>query len=119
MILLHGWINGIIDLKHAKSVFNDLQKNYSIEYSIMGMNGENTCNFFSCKNHQGEGTSKLLHELELLAKNDLDTFGIIYFHNDEDPKHHDMWQVWLIRKGIIERTTDSYLSPLSEKIENI
>ena len=118
MITLQGWINGIDDIKKVKSITAELKSNYAIESHIMGMNGITTCSFFTCRNHLGKGVAELIYELTELSKNNLNLHGILYFNDDEDVEYSDVWQVWLFRKGVVEKTTDSYLSPISEKVEN-
>lgn len=84
---------------------------------MFGMNGDNGCSFFASRNHFGPGFEKLFSLLSELSSNNKEMYGVIYLNNDEDKEFHDVFQVWVIRKGEIEKKVDHFLSPLSEKIE--
>ncbi|MFA0960942.1 Imm7 family immunity protein [Roseivirga sp. BDSF3-8] len=118
MIILQGWINAIDNIKKVEAIRVELKNDYAIESRIMGMNGITSCSFFTCRNHLGKGITELIQKLNKLSKENPDLHGIIYLHNDEDPIHSNIWQVWIIRKGIIEKSIDTFLSPISEKTEN-
>jgi len=116
MVILQGWVHELNDIKKIKKVLDTLRDKYAIHSNIFGMNGMVSCNFFTCRNHLGLGVSKLIEELSAVSKRNHDMYGLIYLNDDEDKEFHDTWQVWIIRKGKIEKTTDTFLSPLSEKV---
>lgn len=118
MIILNGWLNGLSGSKESRKIIEEINNNGIIANDAF-MNGEVAFQFYMCHNHLGSSFDLFFKKLnELLKIEDNEVYGVIYFNDDEDPKFYDSWQVWLVRKGIIEKVEDTFLSPLSEKIEN-
>jgi len=116
MVALHGWINLEYAHKNTVETLEGLEENHAIHSKIFCQNGQVSCCFFSCRNHYGQSFHNLYNKLNEIIKVEPESYGIIYVHNDEDKDHHDTCQVWVIRKGRIEKKEDSFLSPLSEKV---
>jgi hypothetical protein len=51
------------------------------------------------------------------ADNSTGSYGMLYFHDDEDEAHHNEFQVYILKRGKLTKMTDSFLSPYVEGIE--
>lgn len=116
MATLHGWINLGTANKSTIATLESLEKEHAIHSKIFGQNGEVSCSFFTCRNHYGRSFDNLYDKLEKIINEEPDTYGLIHIYDDEHTEFYDTWQVWVIRKGKIEKKEDTFLSPLSEKV---
>jgi hypothetical protein len=51
------------------------------------------------------------------AKNSTGSYGMLYFHNDEDAVHQNVFQVFVLKRGKLTRVNDPFLSPYMEEVE--
>ena len=117
MAVLNGWINGIYGSEKAKKILSQLNEENGIICNIVAMNGEVGCQFYINHNHYGFSFEFLFKTIgELIENQDKELHGMIYLYNDEDLKFFDTWQVWVVRKGLIVKESDIFLSPYSEKV---
>lgn len=117
MASLHGWINLECAYKETIKLLESLEEKHAIHSKIFGQNGQVSCCFFTNRNHYGDSFDNLYEKLIEIIKMEPESYGIIYVYDDEDSIFYDSWQVWVIRKGMIEKKVDTFLSPLSKKIE--
>jgi hypothetical protein len=67
-------------------------------------------------NHKGEP----FYPLEIfswVARHSTGSYGLLYFNDDEDPAHHNEFQVYVLKRGQLHQAQDSFLSPCLEEIE--
>ncbi len=117
MAVLNGWLNGLDECPEVKKLLLKLNIENGIVSNKVFMNGEIGYQFYINHNHFGSIFQFFFKTLkEIVAIEDNEMHGLIYFYNDEDPKFFDTWQVWVIRHGKIEKKEDDFLSPFSEKV---
>jgi len=67
-------------------------------------------------NHLGEP----FYPLEIFtwaAENSTGSYGMLYFHDDEDAVHHNVFQAFILKRSKLIRANDSFLSPYIEEVE--
>jgi hypothetical protein len=117
MMILHGWLNVRGESKAIRDLFRWLEDHEGFRISQLGMNGETMWSVFSCRNGFSPSVTKFLDDLSNALKDEApDTYGLIFFLNEEDEIYFNTWRVWAISKNEMREESDSYLSPYSEKI---
>jgi hypothetical protein len=51
------------------------------------------------------------------AANSTGSYGMLYFHDDEDEVHHNEFQVFTLKRGKLIKEKDYFLSPYEEEVE--
>jgi len=51
------------------------------------------------------------------AKNSTGSYGMLYYHDDEDKVYHNEFQVVILKRGRLTKAVDSFLSPYIEEVE--
>ena len=51
------------------------------------------------------------------AENSTGSYGMLYFHNDEDATHHNAFQVFVLKRGKLIKANDPFLSPYIGEVE--
>jgi len=67
-------------------------------------------------NHPGEP----FYPLDIFtwaAENSTGSYGMLYFHDDENEAHHNEFQVFVLKRGRLIREKDPFLSPYIEEVE--
>jgi hypothetical protein len=49
-----------------------------------------------------------------VAKESTGSYGLLYFHDDEDPESFNEFQVYVLKRGNLTKSNDSFLSPYQE-----
>ncbi|MGV3723616.1 MAG: Imm7 family immunity protein [Actinomycetota bacterium] len=70
--------------------------------------------FAGCPNHRHDCIFGLF---PWLAKRAPGSYGLLYVWDEEDPTHHNNFQVWRLRRGEVEQQLDPFLSPCQPVIE--
>jgi Immunity protein 7 len=82
------------------------------------VNGMAQCHFGGFSNHRNSTFDDLLVGVHGVAKRAPGSYGLVYYRDDEDPKHHDEFRVLVIRRGQLAEEADPFLSPTVPVIED-
>jgi len=105
MATLNGWLTNLYGGVKLRQRLDTLSEVYGVQVNINGMNGTVSCSFFLDRNHYGvpfEKTIALIQEI-ITEESDIEAYGLIYIQDDESKKHHDEFQVYIVKKGKIEK----------------
>jgi hypothetical protein len=106
-----GQLHQILDeLKDVIGEFSDGSGVADVRWT----NGNAMVWFAGCPNHRHERVFGLF---PWLAKHAPSSYGLLYIWDDEDPSHHNTFQVWCLRRGKVELRFDPFLSPCEPVIE--
>jgi hypothetical protein len=97
------WHNAFIDLR---------QPNGFPVLSIHGCNNHKVGRFIS-GNHD-----VLLDIYKFVGQNAPGSHGILYIADDEEPGYQNEYQVFILKRGKLERTNDPFFSPIIPTIED-
>lgn len=90
--------------------------NCSVETKIM--NGEYKLIIFGASNHKRSPWYEILELLEWLAQNSIGSYGLLYLQDNEDKDGFDnQFQVYVLKKGILTKQNDPFLSPCIPEVE--
>lgn len=93
---------------HYDWVLNDKSGHFAIR------NGQRYFTLHALHNHKG------FYALEIfrwVAQHSTGSYGLLYFHDDEDPAHDNAFQVYVLKRGRLSKVQDPFLSPCIEEIE--
>lgn len=83
------------------------------------LNGELTLSVSIKANRRREEVNNIFDLFETIADKAKGSFGIIYFHDDEDLNGKDNeFRVYLLKKGEVIEVNDNYLSPIIPSLED-
>ncbi|WP_460582340.1 Imm7 family immunity protein [Hymenobacter arcticus] len=133
MVEVHGWItlrysdyhSEIVEqenflytfkqflLKHCAWVLSDQEGQSG---SLISRNGLDCFTLNVQHNHPGSP----FYPLDIftwVAENSTGSYGMLYFHDDEDAIHHNEFQVFVLKRGKLVKANDHFLSPYVEEVE--
>jgi hypothetical protein len=130
MIEIHGWIRlRYSDYDSQEPLQRDflyaVQQHLRGKYTWLLTEGHGTlrsCNGLDSftlavqHNHKGEP----FYPLELftwVAHHSTGSYGLLYVHDDEDEHDHNVFQVYVLKRGQVLKQADSFLSPYLEEVE--
>jgi hypothetical protein len=131
MVEIHGWITlRYSDYHSEERLQNDfvysfksyLHSHHSwiLSEGIGRFTSRNGLECFSIDvqhNHAGE-PFYLLELFAWVAKESSGSYGLLYFHDDEDEAYQNEFQVYVLKRGkLIKGKTDPFLSPYYEEVE--
>lgn len=67
-------------------------------------------------NHKGE-PFYALDIFSWVAKESTGSYGLLYFHDEEDQEFFNEFQVCVLKRGKLTKSKDSFLSPYWEEVE--
>lgn len=127
MVEMHGWITiretyEVTDDSNTKAIVDDINRNLDelgcSELKPKWMNGE-CC--FQCSlytNHWGGRNQDVLNAYYLIAKKAVGSYGLLYVHDDEAKIDSDVFVVYKLVRGKVERIFDNLLSPFIPTVED-
>ena len=128
MVEMHGWITiretyeVTDDANNIDAIVDDINRNLDeLGYPDLKpkwINGE--C-FFQCSvftNHLGEHNQDILNIYYLIAKKAVGSYGLLYVHDDESETDSNVFVVYKLARGKVERTVDTLLSPFIPTVED-
>lgn len=128
MVEMHGWITiretyeVMDDADNIHAIVDDINRNLDeLGYPDLKpkwINGE--C-FFQCAlstNHWGEQNQDILNIYYLIAKKAVGSYGLLYVHDDESETDSNVFVVYKLARGKVERTVDTLLSPYIPTVED-
>ena len=127
MVEMHGWITiretyeVTDDANNIDAIVDDINRDLDeLGYPDLKpkwINGE--C-FFQCSvftNHWGERNQDILNIYYLIATKAVGSYGLLYVHDDESETDSNVFVVYKLARGKVERTVDTLLSPYIPTIE--
>jgi hypothetical protein len=51
------------------------------------------------------------------AENSTGSYGMLYYHDDEDKTYHNEFQIIVLKRGKLVKVADAFLSPYIEEVE--
>ena len=127
MVEMHGWITiretyEVTDDSNTEAIVDDINRNLDeLGYSELKpkwMNGE-CC--FQCSlytNHWGGSNQDVLNTYYLIAKKAVGSYGLLYVYDDEAKIDSDVFAVYKLARGKVERIVDNLLSPFIPTVED-
>jgi Immunity protein 7 len=82
------------------------------------MNGEYYIHLGGCPNHRGSHGSTLIDLFAKVGELAPGSYGLLYVHDDEDPKHQLDFRVFRLVRGSITEHIDHLLSPVVPVVED-
>ena len=78
-------------------------------------NGEYFLQISYLGNRNGESVDAILNffKFEIPAMLGLDAFGLIYIYDDEGGRKVDEFELYTLKKGLVQQEVDAYFSPFS------
>jgi hypothetical protein len=67
--------------------------------------------------HNHKGSFYMLDIFSWVAKESTGSYGLLYFHDDEDPEAFNEFQVYVLKRGKLTKSKDPFLSPYLEEVE--
>lgn len=131
MIEAHGWITLRYSDYHSEdqpqndfvySFKSYLKQHYTwvLEEDAARLTNRNGLVSFSIDvrhNHPDEP----FYPLEIftwVARHSTGSYGLLYFHDDEDTANHNTFQVYVLKRGqLLKAPADPFLSPYHEEVE--
>ena len=135
MFEFHGWFNirhqghnqrweeGDIDGTEYERQMGLLLEQFEAEFGehaahqfhiIRGGNDQRTLHLSGLTNHASSFPLTVIEWLRIHAPY---TYGLLYIHNDEDPKNPDGFVVYRLAKNVITKVEDRLLSPVVGTVE--
>ncbi|MDO1447341.1 Imm7 family immunity protein [Rhodocytophaga aerolata] len=131
MIEIHAWITLRYDdydteeeyqrkfIAHFKQY---LQANYDWllqeDYcKLIVYNGLDCFSLHTQHNHKGKFYA--LKIFEWVAKEGKGSYGMLYFHDEEDDSLHNEFQVYVLKRGKLYKQADKFLSPYFSEVEKV
>ena len=128
MVEMHGWITiretyeVTDDADNIHAIVDDINRNLDkLGYPDLKpkwINGE--C-FFQCTlstNHWGEHNQDILNIYYLIAEKAVGSYGLLYVHDDESKIDSNVFVVYKLARGKVERIVDTLLSPFIPTVED-
>ena len=128
MVEMHGWITiretyeVTDDANNIDAIVDDINRDLDeLGYPDLKpkwINGE--C-FLQCSvftNHWGEHNQDILNIYYLIAKKAVGSYGLLYVHDDESETDSNVFVVYKLARGKVERTVDTLLSPYIPTVED-
>jgi hypothetical protein len=100
-------------LKHCEWVLNDPDDQIG---KLTNRNGLDCFTINVQHNHPGSP----FYPLDIFAwaaEHSAGSYGMLYFHDDEDPTHDNEFQVFVLKRGKLTKVKDLFLSPYYEEVE--
>ncbi|UOQ70436.1 Imm7 family immunity protein [Hymenobacter cellulosilyticus] len=130
MVEIHGWITLRYSDYHSEEApqreFVARFKQYLEQTGIWPgfahlcqltvYNGQYCFTITAQHNHPGQP----FYPLEIftwIAQESTGSYGLLHFHDDEDPALHNEFQVYVLKRGKLIKAADSFLSPYFEEVE--
>jgi hypothetical protein len=82
------------------------------------VNGEAHLWASGAKNHAVSIKPELLDLYHYIARAAPGSYGLLYIRDDEDPVHHNDFQVYALAHGALTERTDPFLSPFVPVVED-
>ncbi|WP_208353979.1 Imm7 family immunity protein [Pseudaestuariivita rosea] len=132
MIEFHGWVTlreayREVDeddqlfktsLKQIAASTEDIVKKSNVVAMIVEQNGATNLIVNGNLNHADNRWSEIVELFHMIANIAVGSYGLLHFHNDEDAfGKHNMFQVYVLRKGNLKLADDIHLSPYFPKLE--
>ncbi|WP_052732768.1 Imm7 family immunity protein [Hymenobacter terrenus] len=67
--------------------------------------------------HNHKDSFYVLDIFSWVAKESTGSYGLLYFHDDEDQEAFNEFQVYVLKRGKLAKSKDSFLSPYHEEVE--
>ena len=127
MVEMHGWITiretyEVTDDSNTEAIVDDINRNLDelgcSELKPKWMNGE-CC--FQCSlytNHWGDSNQDVLNTYYLIAKKAVGSYGLLYVYDDEAKIDSDVFVVYKLARGKVERIVDNLLSQFISTCED-
>lgn len=127
MVEMHGWITiretyEVTDDSNTEAIVDDINRNLDelgcSELKPKWMNGE-CC--FQCSlytNHWGGSNQDVLNTYYLIARKAVGSYGLLYVYDDEAKIDSDVFVVYKLVRGKVERIVDNLLSPFIPTVED-
>lgn len=109
-----------------KSIQEELEKkvmlldetNESLFLKLGYFNGELKLLIAGASNHKTAPWFEVLKLYKWLSQNAIGSYGLLHFHDDEDQQGlSNSFQVYSLKKGILEHGIDPFLSPVVPEVE--
>lgn len=130
MVELHGWITlresyeSHSEEDRLKEIVTSIEQHIEKmnfkedEIRLRHLNGVPNISIALYKNRETQEVRDVYELLKLIAKLAEGSYGLIYYHDDEDSNGKDNeFQVHILAQGIIKEGTDKFLSPLIPTVE--
>ena len=127
MIEYHGWITIVsneADEINQTQIYEmmklELKQSFKPhqECGIRRFNGTAIVWIIGAANHKRVDWADVLGFLNYVVKNAPNSYGIVHFRDDEDISTINQMQAYVIRRGMIIKEIDAFLSPIIPKIED-
>jgi len=128
MIEFHGWLTlrespAEIDSGELPALvrkFEDTIAKEDFGFEIMQRYINGSCQLWISgnANHKGPDFDRLIEIINDISNSATGSYGLIYLWDDEDSVFNNEFQVFVIKRGIIRREKDHYLSPCVPIIED-
>lgn len=91
---------------------------YSSFLKMSSSNGEIFFHISRLTNHNGDYIERIINffKFEIPMMVGKSSFGSLYIYDDEGGRMQDEFELYILRKGKVEKKKDIYFSPFSEKI---
>lgn len=132
MIQYHGWIvirEHYCEDEESEDVFKEIvdevnlrlcefEKYFSdVKINLNILNGIYQIFIFGSSNHSTTTWEEICNFLRWLTKYAVGSYGLIYFHNDEDINNSNNFVIYILKKGQLFIENDFHLSPIIPTIE--
>ena len=127
MVEMHGWITirdtyKATDENNTEAIVDDIncrikELGYP-ELVAKWMNGESCFQFSLYTNHWSERNQDMLDVYYFVAEKAKGSYGLLYFHDDEAKNDSDVFVVYKLARGKVERKADTLLSPYIPTVED-
>jgi immunity protein 7 of polymorphic toxin system len=81
-------------------------------------NGLHILNASFSRNHRATSHAELLEVLNWICKELPGSYGLVYWHDDEDPAIGDAFRVIVMARGQLRDHVDQFLSPRNPVVED-
>jgi len=130
MIELHGWVTvretykAVFDEEeHIRLIVQKIQDEIDqlrwFKPTMKAMNGEWFLEFTIFSNRKDSRSREVFQLYKKIGEIAPGSYGLIYLYDDEDVEgKENLFQVFLLARGIVEEREDTFLSPVIPTIED-
>ena len=127
MLEFHGWAK----IREAYREINEddtkldvaiskLRKFIADQYSFYAVVEETNGSFHLCTTGESNHWRDPVLELfEFIAQVAPGSYGLLYIHDGENVDAHNEFQVWVLKKGKLQKRSDPFLSPYFPEVEEV
>ncbi len=90
----------------------------NVVLDVRFVNGEAQLWAAGSKNHAMPIKQELLDLFTFVAHVAQGSYGLLYLHDDEDPEHLNVFQVYVLARGVLTAHADPFLSPFVPMVED-